>query len=72
MSILEDNFGNVSVHGDAAGPIGVPGIIIPSKVDSCKYFPFPFCGDIVVLFESLQEIKGMFFAHIIDAEVVNE
>ena len=32
VSILEEKFCNVSVHGDAAGPIGVPGIIIPSEV----------------------------------------
>ena len=32
VSILEENFCNVSVHGYAAGPIGVPGIIIPSEV----------------------------------------
>ena len=41
VSILEDNFCNISLHRDAAGPIGVPGMIIPSEVDSCKLFPFP-------------------------------
>ena len=72
VSILEENFGNVSVHGDAPGPIAVPGIIIPSKVNSCKFCSFPVCGDIIVLFESLQEMEGVFFAHIFGAEVVNE
>ena len=72
MSILEDNFCNVYVHGDAAGPIGVPGIIIPSEVDYCKFCSFPVCGDLVVLSESLQEMEGVLFAHIFDAEVVNE
>ena len=72
VSILEENFGNVSVHGYTEGPIGVPGIIIPSKVDHCKFCSFPVCGDLIVLFKSLQEMEGVLFAHIFDAEVVKK
>ena len=72
MSILEENFGNISLHGDTASFIGVPGIIISSKVDSCKNISFPVCGYLVVLFENIKEMEGVFFAHIFDAEVVNE
>ena len=70
--LLLDNFGNISIHRYAAGPIGVPGIIIPSEVDSCKFCSFPVCGDLVVFPESLQEMEGVFFAHIFDAEVVKK
>ena len=63
---------NVSVHGDTAGPIFVPGIIIPSEVDSCKFCPFPVYVDLIVLFESLQEMEGVLFSHIFDDEVVND
>ena len=72
MSILENNVCNLSIHGDAAGLIGVPGIIIPSEVDSWKHISFPVCGDLIVLLKSLQEMEGVFFAHIFNAEVVNE
>ena len=50
----------------------MPGIIIPSEVDYCKFCSFPVCGDLIVLFESLQEMEGVLFSHIFDAEVVNE
>ena len=50
----------------------MPGIIIPSEVDSCKFCSFSVCGDLVVLFESLQEMEDVFFAHIFDADVVND
>ena len=48
---LRSTLVNVSIHGDAAGPIGMPDIIIPSEVDSCKFFAFPVCGDLVVFLE---------------------
>ena len=72
VSILEENICNVSIHGDAAGPIGVPEIIIPSKVDYCKFCAFPVCGDLVVLLASLEDMEGVLFSHILDAEVVNK
>ena len=72
MSIFGKNSFNVSIHGDAAVLIGVPDIIIPSKVDSCKFCAFPVCVDLIVLLESLQNMEGVLFAHIFDAEVVNE
>ena len=72
VSIFEMNFCNVSIHGDLAGPIGVPGIIIPSKVNSCKFCSFPVYGDLVVLLKSLEEMEGVFFSHIFDSEVINE
>ena len=72
VSILEKHSCNVSIHGDAAGPIGVPEIIIPSEVDYCKFCAFPVCGDLVVLLESLEDTEDVFFSYIFDAEVVNE
>ena len=72
MSILEEKFCNLSVHGDAADTIGVPGIIIPSEVNSCQFCYFSVCGDLVVLFKSLQEMEGVFFAHTFDAKLINE
>ena len=72
MSIFEKHSCNVSIHGDAAGLIGLPDIIIPSKVDSCKFCAFPVYGDLVVLLKSLEEMEGVFFSHIFDAEVVNK
>ena len=49
VSIFEKHSCNVPIHGDAAGLIGVPDIVIPSKVDSYKFCAFPVCGDLVVL-----------------------
>ena len=49
VSIFEEHSCNLPINGDAAGPIGVPDIVIPCKVDSCKFFSFPVCGDLVVL-----------------------
>ena len=72
MSIFENNSCNVSIHGDAAGPIGVPGVIIPSEVDSCKFCAFPVCVDLIVLLESLEEMECMFFSNVFDAKVVDE
>ena len=69
---FEKNSCNVSIHGDAAGRIGVPDIIIPSEVDSCKFCAFPVCGDLIFLIESLEDMEGVLFSHIFDAEVVNE
>ena len=67
VSIFEKNYCNVSILGYAAGPIGVPDIIISSEVDSCKFCSFPVCGDLVVLLEGLEEMEGVFFSHIFDA-----
>ena len=72
MSIFENKFCNVSIHGDAAGPIGVTGIIISSEVDYCKSCSFPVCGDLIVFLQSLEEMEGVFFYHIFDAEFVNK
>ena len=72
ISIFEKDYCNVSIHGDAAGPIGVTGIIIPSEVDSCKFYVFPVYGDLVVLLESLEEMEGVLFPHIFNAKIVNE
>ena len=49
-------FANVALHRYAAGPICVPGMIIPSEVNSYKISPFTVYGDLVVRFESLQEM----------------
>ena len=48
MSILEEHFRDISLHRDAEGPISVPSMIIPSKVDARKFRSFPVRGDIVV------------------------
>ena len=72
VSIFEKNSCNVSIHGDAAGQISVPDIIIPSEVDYGKICAFPVCGDIVVLIKGLEEMEGVFFSHIFDSEVINE
>ena len=72
MYILEKHYCDVSIHGDAAGPIGVPDIIIPSEVDSCKFCSSPVCGDLLFLFESLEEMEAVLFSHVFDAEVVND
>ena len=72
VSILEKTSCNLSIHGDAAGLIGVPDIIIPSEVNSCKFCAFPVCGDLVVLLESPEEMEGVLFYHTFDSEVVNE
>ena len=51
---------------------GVPDVIIPIEVNSCKFCAFPVCGDLLVLLESLEEMEGVFFSHIFDAKVANE
>ena len=48
MSILEEHFRNISIHRYEAGPISVPGIIIPSEVDAGKFRSLPVRGDLVV------------------------
>ena len=54
VSILEEHLHHISLHRDVAGPIGVPGMIIPSEVDFRRFFSLPVCGDLVVHFGSLQ------------------
>ena len=54
--IFEEHSCNVPINGDAAGPIGVPDVVIPSEVDSCKFYSFPVCGDLVLLLESQEEM----------------
>ena len=56
MSIFEEHFFNVPIHGYAAGLIGVLFIVIPCKVDSCEFPPFPVSGDLVVLLQDLEEM----------------
>ena len=68
----EKNSCNVSIHGDDAGTISMPGIIIASEVDSYNFCAFPVCSDLVVFLEGLEDMEGVFFSHIFDAKVVNE
>ena len=48
VSILEEHFRDVSFHGDAAGSVSVPGMIIPSEFDAGKFYSFPVRCDLVV------------------------
>ena len=56
VSIFEEHILYVSIHGYAAGSIGVLVIIIPCKVYSCELSPFLFGCDIVVLIQDLEEM----------------
>ena len=71
MSIFEENSCNVSIHGDAASPIGVPDIIIPNEVDAGKFCAVPVCGDLIMLLKGLEDMEGVFFSRIFDSKVVN-
>ena len=68
---LRSTLVNVSIHGDAEGPIGMPDIIIPSEVDSYKLCAFPVCGDLIVFLEIIEEMEGVLFSQIFHAEFVN-
>ena len=56
MSIFEEHFLYVPIHGYTAGAIGVLVIVIPCKVCPCEFPPFPVGGDLVVLLQDLEEM----------------
>ena len=56
VSIFEEHYCNEPIHGDAAGLVGEPDVVITSEVNSCKFCSFPVYADIVVLLKILEEM----------------
>ena len=61
----------VSIHGYAAGSLGVLVIIIICKVFSCKLFSFPVSCYLVVLLQDLEKMYCVLLSDIFDAEIIH-
>ena len=63
----EAEFGDVVVHGEAKGALGV----VPLEIDAGVQVTLPVFGDIVVFFEGISKVVGMAVAYIFDTKVIN-
>ena len=61
-------FGDIVGHGEVNGSFGV----VPIEMDAAEDFPFTVDGDVIVFFETVDEMVGVGLANNFDAKVVND
>ena len=71
MAILEDQFGNVAVHGEATCASGVDFGVIPLEVYAIKFFPFEVLYDGVMGGEDSSEVVKVLVTYILNAKIIN-
>ena len=71
MAILEEQFGNVDVHGEATCASGVEFGVIPLEVYAIKFPPFEVLYDGVMGGEDSSEVVKVLVAYILNAEIIN-
>ena len=66
LVILIEDLLDVPFHGEAAGAL----LVVPVKVDTVVLLSFPVSGDGVLLFQSVEEVFGGAFLHILNSEII--
>ena len=64
---LEAEVGNVVVHFNATGALGV----VPLDIDSGVQVTLSFFSDIIVFFEGISKVVGMVVAYVFNTKVVD-
>ncbi len=65
--VLEDDFGNVSIHSKSNGAC----LIVPSEVNAGKFRSSPIHGNLIVLAKSSEKMFCMLFTNVFDSEVID-
>ena len=64
---LEAEVGNVVVHGEAAGALGV----VPLEIDASVQVTLPVFSDIIVFFEGILKVVGMAVTYVFKTKVID-
>ena len=71
VAILEEQVGNVAVHGEATCALRVDFCVIPLEVYARKTYPVKVLRDGVMGSEDSSEVVKVVVAYILNAEIIN-
>ena len=63
---------NVVIHGEADRALGVNGVVVTLQINAGVKVALPVLSEFIVFGESLLEVYGVSFSHVINAKAVNE
>jgi len=68
MGVSSERFLDVTRHADVDGAVDV----VPFHVETDNNLGVPIGFDVVMFFEGMQQVQGMFFAHVANEEIVDD
>ena len=68
VTIFDEEVADVPFHCKAAFAF----LVIPDKIDSCKFGAFPIGSDIMVFAEDVGKMVSVFSSHVFNAKIIND